>query len=78
MKIKKKEILRIENIINVDRRVPDDNFKNLLISDLKKLLLDYFELTISPEINIVKRDGKFRVEVFFVADSIKGFQYIKN
>lgn len=78
MKIKKKEILRIENIINVDRRVPDDNFKNLLISDLKKLLLDYFELIISPEINIVKRDGKFRVEVFFVADSIKGFQYIKN
>lgn len=78
MRNKKQEILRIENIINGDRQGPDDNFKSLLITDLNKLLSDYFELTISPEIRVVKCEGKFKVEVFFVADSIKGFQYIND
>ena len=78
MKSKKQEILRIENIINGDRRGPDDNFNTLLVTDLKKLLSDYFELTISPEIRIYKTDGKFKVDIFFVAEKILGVQYVKE
>ncbi len=78
MKVRKSEILRIENIINGDRLCPDDNFKNLLQVDLKKLLSDYFNLSVPPELRVVKGEGNYRVEIFFIAENIKKFKYIKE
>ena len=78
MKIKKQEIIRIENIINGDRQAPDDNFKSLLLTDLNNLLSDYFNLTLNPELKVVKSNSGFNVEIFFMADSIKKFQYLKD
>lgn len=78
MKIKKQEILRIQNVINGDRQGPDDNFKSLLLTDLGNLLSDYFNLTHFPEIKVLKSNSGFNVEIFFIADSIKKFQYVKH
>ena len=78
MKGKKQEILRIENILNSDKMNPDDKFKKILMMDLRKLLSDYFELSFSPEIKVVKQGGKYSVDIFFISDSIKNFKYIKD
>lgn len=74
MKEKKKEIIRIENILNGDMEKPCDNFKELLNVDLNNLLGEYFNLILSPSVNIIKKDGNYNVEINFIADTLKNFR----
>ena len=73
MKNKNKEIIRIENILNGDMEKPCDNFIELLNVDLNNFLGEYFNLILFPNVNIIKIDGKFKVEISFIADTIKNF-----
>ncbi len=73
MKKRKAELARIKTLIDSDRLSTGDRFGELIVSDLDKLLHDYFDFKDSPEICIEKdRDG-YRVGISVHATRIKNF-----
>ncbi len=73
MKKDKKELVRVQSVIENDRLNAGDNFEELLTGDLHKLLLDYFDYRGLPSIKILKSGNKLSVNVSVDADSVKPF-----
>lgn len=76
MSKQKKELLRINNMINNDRVNLNENFEKLFYTDLGKLLKDYFDLKKEPVVNIKVVSGEYFVSVEAVAVSIRRFNNI--
>ena len=76
MKKQKHELIRIKNLIECDRLNAGDDFDELLKSDLKKLLLDYFDFDNIPNVSIQKEGDVFVVEIKLTALRIKTFGVI--
>lgn len=76
MKKEKKELIRLQNIIENDRLTNND-FNALLTKDLTKLLSDYFDFKSAPNISIEKSGNGYDVDVSFVAVRIKSFSSVK-
>ncbi len=76
MKKDKKELVRVQSIIENDRLSTGDNFEELITIDLHKVLFEYFDYRGLPSIKILKSGNKLNIEINLVADSIKPFGII--
>ncbi len=76
MKGKKAEMERVKRILENDRVVSGDSFKELLVCDLNKLLSDYFEFRSPPEPVLTKCGDKVKVEITLFATRIKTFGFL--
>ena len=76
--MKSNELIRIKNLINVDRFKSSDVFLELLKKDLKKLLTDYFDINGDLKISIVKDKNCFTLDVNMQIDRIKGIGSLPN
>ncbi len=72
----KKELLRVQNVLEVDRMWARDSFLELLKNDLGKILKDYFEFRDKPEIKIEKISDRYRVEFTIYASRVLNFEYV--
>lgn len=78
MKNKKTELERMKRLLEQDRVTTGDTFKELLQTDLIKLLGDYFEFNNGITTEIYKNNDKISVQITFFADRIKSFGYAPN
>ncbi len=76
MKKNGEQLKRLKNVIESDRLQVSNNFNELLISDLTKVLKDYFDLKVNPEVSISKDGNKYLVEIKCVSTRIKTFGII--
>ena len=76
MRKEKKELMRVQSILDNDRLSAGDNFIELLVTDIKKLLSDYFDFNELPEINFKKLGDRYKVEIGIYASRIKAFDYL--
>ena len=67
------ELLRIQSLIENDRLNTAQNFYDLIISDLHKILSDYFEYRGVPNLKISKCGKNICVEIGLLASAIKNF-----
>lgn len=74
MKNVKKDIVRINTIINKERGIVDNAFISLFSDDLTKLLAEYFELSNHPKIQIKKEGDNLLIDISFFSTLIKSFR----
>ena len=67
------QLLRMQTLIEQDRLEVSDGFCQLLISDLNKLLLDYFDFNGVPEISMKKNSNEYQVNIILHPSRIKVF-----
>ena len=67
------ELVRIQSLIENDRLSAGENFEELIIRDLHKILIDYFEYKGFPEMKITKKNHSLDVEIYLNAQAIKNF-----
>ncbi|MBQ8427386.1 MAG: hypothetical protein IJX16_06490 [Clostridia bacterium] len=72
----KNEIIRLQNVLEKDRVKSNENFRELIIDDVTKILSDYFDYKEKPELEINKEDGKFIVKIILTATSIRSFGFL--
>ncbi len=78
MRKDKNELLRLQTLIESDRLLTGDNFGEMLINDITKLLRDYFDFSMTPNLAIEKsRDGYF-VNFSINASRLKSFANIQK
>ena len=70
---RKKDLMRIQSLIENDRLSTGDNFEELIRSDIHKLLQDYFEYRGLPSVVLEKENGKLRFFVELTPSAIKPF-----
>lgn len=73
MKIKSKEIVRLQNVIESDRLNVGNGFCDLFIKDFAKLVKDYFDIDNGPILNIIKDKFGYKVEISFYTTRVKSF-----
>lgn len=73
MKIKRKQMLRLKEVLSMDRRETGDDFFNLLEKDLASLFAEYFDFNDKPVCKITDEKDGLRVEVSLTALRIKPF-----
>ncbi len=73
MKRKKNEMVRIENLIKSDRMSVRDDFAELLVTDVDRVLRDYFDYKGLPKINVEKRNDGCYVDISLSVAFVKGF-----
>ena len=73
MRKNKSELIRLQNLIENDRLLMGDNFQDLIVSDLHKILSDYFEYRGLPIIKINKNAKKLNVVITLEALAVKNF-----
>ena len=78
MKKQEKEIVRVNNILNNDRVNIGDNFQNLLMIDLIKVLKEYFDMKENPSLVMQKESDLLKVSVNFNANTLKNFKTINT
>lgn len=78
MKKNKNQLIRLQNMIENDRLTMGDNFIDLVVNDLDKLLRDYFDFRLPPELTIEKQGGSYFVSISINANRIKNFATIEK
>ncbi len=74
----KNQLLRLQSLIENDRIMAGDNFSEMVINDINKLLKDYFDFRLPPNLTMEKtRDGYF-VNISINASRIKNFANIQK
>lgn len=73
MKKAKNQLVRMQNMLETDRDNNQENFKELLLIDVEKVLKDYFDYSGSPTITTQKNSGDFLVKIELKAERIKNF-----
>ena len=73
---KKNELVRIQSLIENDRLSTVQNFEELIVSDLHKILSDYFEYRGVPNLKISNCGKVIGVEISLLATAIKNFATI--
>ena len=76
MKIKSKEIIRLQNVLESDRVNIANGFNDLFVEDFNKLVKDYFDLEGKPTLEIIKDRAGYKVEISFYVSRIKPFNSI--
>ena len=72
----KNEIMRIHTVLEKDRLSVDDGFNELLISDLTKLLKDYFVFNDAISVDLVKEKGGYSLQTRLSVLRIKNLNAI--
>ena len=70
---KRKELLRLETILEKDRLLVGKEYVDLIASDVYKLLADYMEIVGEVSVSIKKEDKVFSVNVNATAKRLKTF-----
>ena len=78
MKKQEKELVRVNNMLNNDRVNLGDNFQNLLMIDLIKVLKEYFDMKENPSLVMQKESDFLKVSVNFNANTLKNFKTINT
>lgn len=73
---KKKEIIRINDMIENDRLYLTDNFSVLLSKDIEEVLSDYFDGVSDIKISVEKGVGRYITAIAFNSIRIKTFNSI--
>jgi hypothetical protein len=76
MKKSKRDLVRVQGVIDSGRGGVSNDFNNVLIKDLDKILRDYFDYKEFPELKICKNGSKFCVEITLIALNLKTFGFI--
>ena len=74
----KKEIVRLQTLIENDRINAGDNFINLVVSDLTILLRQYFDFKENVLLNVQRSGVEYAVQINLTATRIKKFINIEN
>lgn len=67
------EIVRVQAVLENDRLSESDNFIELLMGDLQKLLQEFFEYKDAPKLNIEKCGDGFEVNFSIFATHLRSF-----
>ena len=78
MRKEKKELLRLQTMIENDRISDKDNFLQLIESDMNKLLRDYFDYSNPPELRIESKNNGYFFTLNLNVSRIKNFATIPN
>ena len=70
-KTKKNEIVRVQSVLEKDRLSIAGGVGELLISDLEKLLKDYFDFSKEIEYSITKEKSEYRVNIALLVNRVK-------
>ena len=73
---KKNEILRLKEMVKKDRFNVGDEFYNLLIFDLNKLLREYFDYKDGAIVNLSKINDGYKLSIDLLVSNIKIFAKI--
>ena len=76
MKKSRNELARIESIIKTERLNVKDDFSDLLIGDLDKVLKDYFDYKGLPILSIDKTRDAYQVKISLSATAVHSFTSI--
>ena len=76
MKKDKNELMRLQTLIENDRLSTGDSFVELIVSDVEKLLKDYFDFRLAPEISLSKSGDKYKINISVLAIRIKNFNSV--
>ena len=75
--MKKKDFIRISNIIQADKSVMSEGCKSLILQDFAEKFNEYFDLNGLPKMELTCKNGVYNVAVFFEAERIKKFNVLK-
>ena len=67
------ELARLKNVISSDRMSVESSFEDLLSTDLKKLLSDYFDLKGEVKIFLEKQNQSYKLTAEATAIRVKPF-----
>jgi len=76
--MKNKELIRLQSVIENDRINCIDNFTELLLKDLRKILSDYFDFDNDIMIEINKQDRFYNVIISLKTLRIKNFKTLQK
>lgn len=72
--MKRKDLIRIKNMIERDSYNVNDNFTKILMCDISKVLSEYFEYSIKPTFEFKKKGDLTNINVTIKVDSVKNFE----
>ncbi len=78
MKKSKNQLIRLQTLIENDRISTGENFSEMLINDVDKLLRDYFDFSLSPNLTMEKSGKGYLVNISINASRIKNFASIQK
>ena len=76
MKREKKDLLKVQTLLENDRLNTGEDFIALVKNDTKKILSDYFEFNEQPTIKLEKTGDRLKVEISVYACRIKTFDIL--
>ena len=76
MKREKRDLLRVQSLIENDRINCSDNFNELVTKDVGAVLKDYFEFTDHPTLKIEKYGDRYVVNMSVLISRIRTFEYL--
>ena len=74
--VAKSQLVRVQTLIENDRLNVGRGFMDLLLSDLSKLLFDYFDFNGVPQVEIQKNKGEYIVNITLNPVMIKTFNQL--
>ena len=72
----KSQLVRVQTLIENDRLNMGKGFMDLLLSDLSRLLFDYFDFNNAPQVEIQKNRGEYIVNISLNPVRIKSFNQL--
>ncbi len=78
MKKDKNEIMRLQTMIENDRMNIGENFDELIMCDLNKLLSDFFDYKECPTLEISKVGDKLKVNISLTASRMRSFGVVSK
>lgn len=76
MKENKNQLLRFQTMLENDRVVVANNFVQLVCLDMEKVLKEYFDFRVSPQLMLQKVGSEYEVKINLRAKRIKNFANI--
>ncbi|MBE5738016.1 MAG: hypothetical protein E7348_06425 [Clostridiales bacterium] len=76
MKEKNNQLLRFQTMLENDRVVTTNNFVQLVCLDVEKVLKEYFDFRVSPQLILQKVGSEYEVKIALRAKRIKNFANI--
>ena len=78
MRKSKSQLLRLQTLIENDRILAGENFSEMLLSDITKLLRDYFDFSLPPNLAMEKTREGYIVSFSINALRIKNFANVQK
>ena len=74
--MKKKDFIRVSNVLQADKSVMSEGCKTLVLQDLTDKFNEYFDLMGLPRMELSCKNGIYTVHLSFEAERIKHFQVL--